>query len=214
MGVLTMYDCDSDGTGIPADPQVVAGYAGGGNYDTLVARFPRARHLSIIASQSLAAQSYPADCLDVERGDALPSQAPGWVEARIRAGAYRPCVYASQATYMPEVIQALAHLPRSSYRLWIAHWGQPAVVPAGYDAIQFRNTPAYDESVLLADFFDPPTPPKPHYPTLTVDQIAQGDTFVKEWASIRAHKGALTRQLNDECAVFEQRLATWKLVKP
>ena len=211
---LLMYDCDSDGEGIPDSPQAVAGYMGGGNYQTLVERFPHAQHFSIIASQALAAQGYPADCLDVERGDALPSQAPGWIETRIRAGAYRPCVYASQASYMPEVIQALAHLPRSSYRLWIAHWGQPAVVPAGYDAIQFRNTPEFDESALLDDFFAPPAPPKPHYPTLSAEEKGWIKTFAAEAPDILAHSGVLSKQLNDELAVFEQRLGEMKLVAP
>jgi hypothetical protein len=203
-----MYDCDSDGAGIPANPQAVAGYTGGGNFDALAARFPHAQHFSIIASQALAAQYYPADCLDVERGDALPSQAPGWVQERIKAGAYRPCVYASQATYMPEVVQALAHLERSSYRLWIAHWGQPAVVPAGYDAIQYATyTDLFDESVCLDDFFAPKPPPKPKTVTLTAAQ-KQGFTDSRaDLLGISTRRGALPQAMVDQIKLCETRCA-------
>jgi hypothetical protein len=86
--------------------------------------------------------------------------------------------------------------------------------------IAYRN--GYDEDeAVAADFgqwsLRKPTPPKPKppkYPTLTAAQKAQGDTFVKEWPTIRDHPGALPKQLNDEAAVFEQRLGEWKLVKP
>ena len=213
-GLITMYDCDSDGAGIPTDAQAVAGYTGGGNYDTLVARFPKAHHFSIVASQALAAQYYPADCLDVEQGDALPSLAAAWVDARIKAGAYRPCVYASASTYMQEVQAALAHLPRSSYRLWLAHWGQPAKVPAGFDAIQYQTvTDKYDVSVCVADFFAPKPPPPPKYPTLTAAQKTDITDVREDLVGIIGQKGALTKPEFDQLKLAYQRIGAIPEVK-
>lgn len=212
---LTMYDCDSDGAGIPANAEAVAGYTGGGNYATLVANFPKAKHFSIIASQELAAQFYPADCLDVERGDALVSQVVAWVEARIKAGAYRPCVYASISTYMGEVEAALAHLPRSSYRLWVAHWGvEPPSVPAGYDGIQWRNNASvFDQSLLLGDFFAPPAPPPPKYPTLTKAQKTSLEDVRADLIGIVAQKGELTKAEFDQLKLAYTRIGAIHGVK-
>src|SRR5580692_176816 len=104
--MLIMFD-SADPNGIPAYARYVAGYVDGGDFPQLVARFPHAQHLSIATNAGLV-----ADCLDVERGDATPDQALGWVQRMQRQGVYRPCVYASIDNYMPQVIGALQRLPR------------------------------------------------------------------------------------------------------
>lgn len=145
---ISMFDCDNDGAAIPRNAQAVAGYLRGGNFDQLVARFPKAHHFGISTSAAVA-----GDCLDVEGGDASPAQAAVWVEERIRAGQYRPCVYASIDTYMPEVKASLAHLERSSYRLWVAHWTGVAHIEPGYDATQWQCVgDSYDESLCARTF--------------------------------------------------------------
>lgn len=209
MSLITLFDCDSDGAGLPANPQAVAGYLDGGNYATLVARFPHAHHFGIATHPAV-----DGDCLDVESGDALPPDAPGWVERMIKAGRHRPCVYASVDNYMPAVVANLAHLKRSSYRLWVAHWGQPAQVPAGYDAIQFKSTPAYDESVCLADFFTGPPPPKPKpNPTLTAAQKTALENVRKDLVGIIAHKGQLTKTEMDQLKLAYTRIGGIQGVK-
>jgi hypothetical protein len=207
-----MYDCDNDGSGIPANPQAVAGYGAGGNYEQLVARFPHAHHLLIATHPAI-----DGDILDCESGDAKPQDFPAWHARQVARGVYRPGGYASIATFMPELLAVVraANIPHAAWRAWVAHWGQPAIVPSGYDAIQCeQNGSAYDMSACLDDFFAPKPPPPPKYPTLTAAQKGQGDTFVKEWPTIRGHPGALTKQLNDEAYVFMERLGGWKLAKP
>jgi hypothetical protein len=157
---------------IPAQAAYVAGYVNGRwpTAPVLKRAFPHARLLSITITASA-----DADCLDVEQGDATIAQAPGWVKRQLARGLYRPVVYA-QASSMGALLHALesAGITRASVRLWAAHYGEGAHIcgPASckYPAIPACDgtqwTPAalgrdLDESVLLADFFDPRPKPKP-----------------------------------------------------
>ena len=115
-----MYD-SVDVTQIPANAQAVAGYVGGHwpTYKSLVLKFPKSKKLSI----AIAADEN-ADCLDVEKGDASPTQAAAWVRRQHAAGNKCPVVYTSLA-----YAQSLVNLLDASglkygidYKLWSAHY--------------------------------------------------------------------------------------------
>jgi hypothetical protein len=141
---------------IPPGAPAVAGYTSGfwPTFEEIPTRFPKAKHLSIAVNSS-----HDADCLDVETGDAVPSDAPGWVVRQRGRGVKRPVVYANLST-MPMVVAALqgAKIPRSTVRLWVAHYiyVKPALVPGGFDAIQWTDKAfgrVLDQSLLVPSFF-------------------------------------------------------------
>lgn len=177
---IRMYDSITADT-VPADAPAVAGYIGGHwpSYHALVARFPRALHLSIAVNAS-----EDAECLDVETGDATPSQAPAWVRRQLARGVHRPGLYANLST-MPAILDALAAagIHRNQVRLWVAHWTYSAVRAAAelnsFDAVQYTNNPRggrdgpYDTSLCRNDFFGPPPPPPDphHYGWFAADEL-------------------------------------------
>lgn len=140
--------------GVPPDPPAVAGYVDGRyeNYGAMVKRYPKAKHLSIAVIPS-----NDADCLDIETGDATPSQAPAWVRKQHARGVRRPVVYANTST-MPAVLEALTKngISRTQYKVWTAHYTDVAHVEPGSDATQWRNvetkTANYDESLCESSF--------------------------------------------------------------
>jgi hypothetical protein len=101
------------------------------------------------------------DILDVERYDATPQQAAGWVQAR-RAVGVDPSVYCSLSTW-PEVQQVFADANVAPPHYWVAAYPGPGiVVPAGAVAHQYEDAGAYDATICL-DYWpgiDPiPDPP-------------------------------------------------------
>lgn len=158
MSPLTMYDAVTISE-IPANPQAVGGYVGGNwpTWSSLIARFPKAQHLSIAINSS-----EDAECLDIENGDATPGDAPAWHARQIARGVKRPCFYANTST-MPSVLAAVSHVPRANYRLWTAHYTGAAHIEAGSDATQWTSTALgrnLDASQCSDSFFtDPPAPP-------------------------------------------------------
>ncbi len=162
-----MYDSTDVGQ-IPTNAQAVAGYVGGHwpTYPELVKRFPHAQHLSIAVS----AQE-DADCLDIEKGDATPADAPGWYHRQRARGLTRPAFYGS-LSLIPAIMSTLgfAGIPRSAYRILSAHYtGHPHICgpacglspPA--DGTQWTGGNRYDESLLSSAFFNAP-PPSPLTP--------------------------------------------------
>ena len=140
-----------------------AGYVDGNpawrSFSHIVSRFGAKAHCL-----SITVRGGEAECADIETGDMSPSQAGPWVRAMLRAGVWRPCVYANAAT-MPSVKTSLAGLPRGSYRLWVAAYpGGGATIPDGYDAHQYADHGPHGENIDLSvcrdDFFQTP-PPKP-----------------------------------------------------
>lgn len=122
---LTMFDSVTPAE-IPAKAEAVAGYVGGKwpTFTGLAKSHPNAHRLSIAVT---AAES--ADCLDVEKGDATPAQAPGWLKSSRakEAATVKPVLYTSvsQADHLIRTCQE-AGIPRSSYLLWTAHYtGKP-----------------------------------------------------------------------------------------
>src|SRR5690348_2669606 len=149
--------------------QMVAGYLTGQYAWTAAewALFPRAAHVTIVTT----AQVNPGDVLDVERGDATPAQAPGWIAMRKANGLYRPTLYCSLSV-VPEVRAATGHfILGRDYDIWVADWtGKPVIPPcpgtpaAMFAACQYENTQRNDRSVVGDDGWPHRTPPGPPPP--------------------------------------------------
>jgi hypothetical protein len=171
---VQMFDSTTVGE-IPENAPAVAGYVGGfwPTYLRLVQMFPRAYHLSIAVNSG-----EDGECLDIERGDATPGDAPVWVRRQLARGVRRPVLYASVSS-MGEVVAALESdgIQRSEVRLWTAHYsGYSHLCGAencGYglrasaDATQWTDRALgrnLDESLCSDSFFGPPPPPPdPHH---------------------------------------------------
>jgi hypothetical protein len=162
----------------PPGAAAYAAYVDGGignqpNYAFIVAKFPKAQHLSITLFGN------NADALDVEAGAATPSQVPGWVATQRKRGIPRPVVYASASTMNGEVLPVLsqAGIARSTVRLWTAHYdigqhicgpnscGQLSVNADGTqwtpNAVVDGKTLVLDESLLVETFFTTDPDPSP-----------------------------------------------------
>ena len=143
-----MYDSVHPGL-IPLDCQLVAGYVDGA-YRWTFADWVRFAG-KVTVPIAVSASTNDGIVLDVERFDATPAQAPGWVTMR-RAAGKDPSVYCSQSVW-PTVRNAFidAQVPEPHY--WIAAYpGDGPVVPAGAVAHQWVDHGDYDESVV-ADYW-------------------------------------------------------------
>lgn len=120
-----MYDAVTV-SNIPSDAPAAAGYIGG-RFPTfangsLHAHLPHARLVSIAVASTIN-----ADVLDVEPGDAPPNLADDWVKRQHARGLKRPGVYTSVSGAQALVnLLAANGIPRSSYRLWTAHYTHQA----------------------------------------------------------------------------------------
>jgi len=151
---VTMFDSVDVGE-YPSNPEAVAGYVDGhwANYNELVRRFPNAHHVSIAV--------FPSDdamALDIETGDATPSQAPAWVRRQHARGVHRPILYANLST-MPAVREAIVndHIGVHEVKLWVAHYNYQPHIPDGYDACQWTDKSKgknLDESLCYHEFFE------------------------------------------------------------
>ena len=105
---------------IPATAVAVAGYMNGRwpTYPVLGETHPHAKRLSIAVSAIV-----DADCLDVEKWDATPEQAPAWVKRQQLRGVKRPVVYTSlsEAKTVLKVLKEHG-IERNQIRLWTAHY--------------------------------------------------------------------------------------------
>lgn len=145
----TMFDSVTPAA-IPPTAELVGGYIDGAFAWPASAwsRFPRSVqvHIAVFASTNAG------HVLDVERGNASPAEAPGWVARRRLAGA-DPSVYCDLSTW-PAVIAAFlnAGVPQPHY--WIAHYGGGRDVPLGAVALQYAQPPesggAYDVSTVAS----------------------------------------------------------------
>jgi len=149
--------------GLPAYAGYVDGYS---TFHALCKRFyPYAHCLSITV------EGGPAEIADLENGTFGGGTQPEivaagvrWLQRRLAERVWRPGLYfpvSWQTAVEAELDRELPHEPRSSYRLWGAHWVdfEPDTIPAGLDAVQWEGgvDAAYDLSVVAADFF--PGPP-------------------------------------------------------
>ncbi len=127
---------------IPADTPVVAGYADGLYAWSPAdwARFPNAVKLSIAVRPATS-----ADILDIETGDALPSDAPGWCDRFNRPGRRRPTLYCNLSNW--PAVKAAVGARQVDY--WVADYtGSPHNVP-GAVACQYHDFGGYDESNII-----------------------------------------------------------------
>ena len=154
-----MYDSVNAGA-IPADAVMVAGYVDGlFKWSTVDwSRFPHAVKVQI----AVFASTNSGQVLDVEDGNAAPTQAPGWVLKR-RAAGVDPTVYCSMSLW-PKVRQAFIAAKVVEPHYWIAAYpGNGAQLYKGSVAHQYASNSKFDTSVV-ADYWpgiDPKPVPKP-----------------------------------------------------
>jgi nucleoid-associated protein YgaU len=156
---------------IPPTATMVAGYVDGlyANTHLLRQRFPKATLVEIAVNS----HSDSGHVLDVETGDATPTEAVSWVLTRRRAGA-DPSVYCN-ASEWPHVRAAFKHAAVTEPHYWIAKWDNVAALLPGTVAKQFKNTTHYDESVV-ADYW-PGVDPKPKPTKPKTYKVKKGDTL-------------------------------------
>jgi hypothetical protein len=132
----TMFDSDIP-SAIPPTASMVGGYVDGNAVWPAAAwtRFPRAVQVRI----AVFASTNDGNVLDVELGDATPSQAPGWVRMRRAAGA-DPSVYCNASTW-PAVQAAFRAAGVAQPHYWIAHYGPGPIIPPGAVAVQYADPP-------------------------------------------------------------------------
>jgi hypothetical protein len=135
---------------IPGNP-VVATYADGPHPDSpsSVANFSHVLWVDIDASDP------HADALDIEPGCASPSEAAGWVSARLNADPNGVAILYTMISQWATVKADVSSLPawmQSRIRWWIADpTGSPHVVP-GSQATQWYWGQNYDISTALPGF--------------------------------------------------------------
>lgn len=133
----TMYDSITLST-VPANPFAVAGYTSGfwPTYLPMRHAWPKAHAVSIAISAN-----WHADCLDVEPGDAVPSQVVAWIYSDVKAGFKHPCVYSSLWMFNNQIkpLLAAAHVPRSLIFEWDADYTYVDHIDAGFDATQWTD---------------------------------------------------------------------------
>jgi hypothetical protein len=159
MSTLRMYDSVTP-SAIPLNAPAVAGYVGGRfpSFSQIVARCPRARHKSIAVNAG-----EDADILDVENGDAVPSDAPAWFRRQKARGVTKPGLYSSESEF-DSVIAAMsaAGIVESEYVRWQAHFDNLPVLPFGFQAKQFIDHGTqgenYDISVCDDSFWGQTVP--------------------------------------------------------
>jgi len=147
---IDMYDSTVPAN-IPAGAKYVAGYVDGAwpwmrTHPNL---FPNATKLTFCVFASSRAR-----CLDVEKGNATPAQAPGWVKAE-RAAGEDPWVYCSRlGTYGWQAVQDAFNAQHVAHPWYfIADYTTPRgtlLVLNGHTAIahQYADRGPYDVSVL------------------------------------------------------------------
>lgn len=133
---------------LPTGCDLYAGYVNGQwpSYGPIKARFPE----KIVVSITINA-STPAIVLDVETGDATPTQAPGWVHV-MRAAGVTPTIYCSLALWTT-VRRLFERVNEPEPNWWIAAYpGCGASLYATSVAHQYQNANGYDLSVV-ADYW-------------------------------------------------------------
>jgi hypothetical protein len=176
----TMFDGITPGS-VPAGAQLYAAYLDGNwaDFAALVAKFPAAIGVPI----SVSASYNGGIVLDVETGDATPTEAVVWVLMR-RAAGVDPTVYCNTSTW-PEVRTAFEvhDVPEPHY--WVANYsfGSNPAIPAGAVALQYADKGGYDVSVV-ADYW-PGVDPVPSTQGVTMTP-AQETTLLEQVGNLYA----------------------------
>lgn len=151
---IKMYDAVNPAN-IPSDAKYVGGY-GDGLYNWMATHpelFPNAHKFIFVVFAN-----HDGDCLDVEKGNATPAQAPGWA-VRQRARGKDPFVYCSRlGTYGWQAVQDAFNSQRVPHPHYgIADYSTPPgtlLVLNGISAVfhQYVDTGLYDISILTDTF--------------------------------------------------------------
>lgn len=147
-----MYD-STNPWDIPGDAQIVAGYVSG-PYAWPASGWARFAGIPQVRIATQAVHNV-GNCLDVERGDATPEQAPDWV-LRARARGEDPIVYVNELNGWAAVRHAFQSrgIPEPHY--WVAHYDGVRAIPDGAVAKQFKGSAQtgghWDESIAV-DFW-------------------------------------------------------------
>lgn len=132
-----MYD-SVDPNAIPTNAELVAGYVDG--------------HISQWPTQDLARAQvqictwgprHLGNCLDIERGDSVPSDIPDWVDNALARGVKYPILYCSLSDW-PTCRSYAGDRP---VQWWIAHYTFVEHIPQGADACQYGWQGGYDLSL-------------------------------------------------------------------
>jgi hypothetical protein len=203
-----MYDSTS-ASDIPADAEMVAGYIDGAYRwtDASWARFPTAVKVTIATQPS----TNDGDVLDVELGDAIPAEAPGWIRMRQASGLVQPTIYCANSA-VATIRQLCDGL---LYWLWVADWtGEPH--PLSYAAaVQYADSRQlgqhYDMSIVYSE-----TWPHPHTPPVTGGVVMDLDTarsivhvtlslqdLLGDQAQVDAYANAMVPPANPEAALTQ-----------
>ena len=181
---LIMRD-STDPFAIPVDTPVVAGY-GDGLFQWSSAgwaRFPNSIPLSIVCFPGSV-----GDILDIETGCASPADAPGWCDRFSRPGRRAPTLYVNRSNW--DAVRAAVGSRQVDY--WVATLDGTQDVP-GAVAVQYIDTGAYDESVILdptwVGIFPPPPPVIPEE-VMVIRNPADGSVYVVS-ASGKRHLAGL-----------------------
>ncbi len=197
--MLTMFDSVEVSALSGLKPDALAGYVTGldskyPTYDPMLQAFPD------LASQhriiSIAPQSFlPGRCLDMEPGDAIFGQFPGWHANHFVGGGLKAVAYAS-ASSMQSVISVLRQAKLSNdVLLWSAHYtNSPHICgpkTCGYpqadmtqwtDKFEGRNL---DASEVPPEIFEPAiTVPNYHYERYPDQMLKLGGKSVNEHSTV------------------------------
>lgn len=165
----TMWD-STRAADIPANVGMVAGYVDGlyrwSAQDW--ARFPDAIRVRI----AVFPQTDDGHVLDVEKGNATPAQAPGWVAMRRRAGV-DPSVYCSRSAWSQLAAQfQVQRVPGPHW--WIADYTGAPHLPPGAVACQYADqsyTGAHFDLSEVSPYWPGVDPPPPPVPTRKVPEM-------------------------------------------
>ena len=149
---------------IPGNAPAVAGYVDGifKTFHMLKTTHPHSWRLPIAVFAE-----HDATCLDIENGDAFPTQAADWVKRQHKRGIKLPVVYTS-VSGMDSLLEILkdAGIKRSEVRVWTAHYTFTPHLCGPHSCNELRSTTAdatqwtdtalgrnLDESMLHKHFF-------------------------------------------------------------
>lgn len=122
---------------IPPDAEMVAGYVDGPLSQWKPSDWDRFSPSATKIHISTWGPRNNGDCLDIERGDSSPEDAPEWVDNAIARGVQRPILYCSLSDW-PLTSQLVGRRP---VQWWIAHYTQKPHIPVGADACQYADSP-------------------------------------------------------------------------
>lgn len=195
--LVTMYDSENVAA-IPLNAKMVAGYVDepGRTWDALVARFRRARKLSITRTPTDT-----ADFLDVENGAATALDVPGWCN-RMRLARRVPGVYCSISKWQ-SVAGACASAKVQPPIRWDADWTGVPHLTSGSVATQYAS-PTVPDPLNEGDFdlslVDPafsnafPPLPKGPKPVIKIPSAQQIGSYLRQASAIVAEVIAIGNQ--------------------